>query len=217
MFLEEAATAADHDRESEAQHDLHVSTFLQDFSLAVFMWSARDRWLGLKGKELSAAIRYESRFAQIPVATSRQADSEGAMEARDLVRQLFEAALYGRLADLQDIAPQVSTSGLSSVKDGNGRNALHFAAQGGQVETASYLIVKEGIDEDSQDEQGELCSQGLALQDKIQEAKYIASPSSCILQIPFAYKSIVQRRSCASIFAIHGDLETQVHQRHSLA
>ncbi len=76
------------------------------------------------------------------------------MAARDLVKQLFEAALHGRLQDLQKVAPSVSPSGLGSVKDGNGRDALHFAAQGGQVEAASYLMDKEGININSQDDSG---------------------------------------------------------------
>lgn len=78
------------------------------------------------------------------------------MEARDLVRQLFEASLHGRVEDIEAIAPRVSTSGLSSVKDGNGRNALHFAAQGGQAEATHYLLQQQGISIDSQDNQGKL-------------------------------------------------------------
>jgi len=76
------------------------------------------------------------------------------MEARDLVKQLFEAALKGDIPELQSIAPDVSPEGLGSVKDGNGRNALHFAAQGGQVSMAEYLLDKEGILANSRDDQG---------------------------------------------------------------
>ena len=76
------------------------------------------------------------------------------MEARDLVKQLFEAALHGHIPDIQRIAPSVSPSGLSSVKDGNGSNALHFAAQGGQLETVTYLLRSEGISVNSQDDSG---------------------------------------------------------------
>ena len=81
-------------------------------------------------------------------------DSQGAMEARDLVKQLFEAALHGCIADIQELAPSLSPSGLSSVKDGNGSNALHFAAQGGQLETVDYLLHSEGISVNSQDDSG---------------------------------------------------------------
>lgn len=83
-----------------------------------------------------------------------QNDSQGAMAAREQVKRLFEAALHGRIADIEKIAPAVSPSGLSSVKDGNGRNALHFAAQGGQLEAAQYLLSKEGININSQDDSG---------------------------------------------------------------
>ena len=76
------------------------------------------------------------------------------MEARELVRQLFEACLHGRLQEIQSIAPRVSTAGLNNVKDGNGRNALHFAAQGGQTEIVQYLLQNEGVSIDSQDDTG---------------------------------------------------------------
>lgn len=80
--------------------------------------------------------------------------SEGAMAAREMVRQLFEASLYGRIEEIESLAPKVGPNGLSSVKDGNGRNALHFAAQGAQLETASYLIRNEGINPNLHDEAG---------------------------------------------------------------
>ena len=76
------------------------------------------------------------------------------MAARELVKQLFEAAIEGNTQQLQAIAPRVSPEGLSRVKDGNGRNALHFAAQGGQVEMAEHLLESEGISVNSQDDQG---------------------------------------------------------------
>lgn len=76
------------------------------------------------------------------------------MEARNLVKQIFEAAIHGSIEEIERIAPSVSPSGLSSVKDGNGRNALHFAAQGGQLEAAAYLLHKEGISVNSQDDKG---------------------------------------------------------------
>jgi hypothetical protein len=83
-----------------------------------------------------------------------EGDTEGAMTAREQVKQLFEAALRGDLQQLEQIAPSVSSEGLGSVKDGNGRNALHFAAQGGQAGMAEHLLEKEGISANSQDDQG---------------------------------------------------------------
>ena len=89
-----------------------------------------------------------------PPKKAPEGDTEGAMAARELVKQLFEAALEGNIQQLQAIAPRVSPEGLSSVKDGNGRNALHFAAQGGQVDMAEHLLESEGISVNSQDDQG---------------------------------------------------------------
>ena len=76
------------------------------------------------------------------------------MAARELVRQLFEASLHGRTDELRGLAPQVSPGGLASVKDGNGRTALHFAAQGGQTEAALYLLQAGGISLDARDSSG---------------------------------------------------------------
>jgi hypothetical protein len=76
------------------------------------------------------------------------------MAARELVKQLFEAALKGDIQQLKVIAPSVSPEGLASVKEGHGRNVLHFAAQGGQVSMARYLLEEEGIPANSQDDEG---------------------------------------------------------------
>ena len=79
----------------------------------------------------------------------------GAMAAREQVGKLLKAAQAGDLKQLQAVAPSFGVGGVKAVKDGNGRSALHFAAQAGQARTAFYLIDEEELDVNQQDDKGE--------------------------------------------------------------
>ena len=43
------------------------------------------------------------------------------------------------------------------MKDGNGKNSLHFAAQAGQTDLCSHLLVDHGFDVNAQDDAGQHC------------------------------------------------------------
>ena len=100
--------------------------------------------------EQKAVVQAESK----PPAEPKEGSSEAAMAARDQVKQLFQAAVAGDVEHMQQVAPTVSAEGLDAVKDGNGRTALHFAAQAGQARAAEYLLDQEGIDVNAQDDSG---------------------------------------------------------------
>lgn len=85
-------------------------------------------------------------------------DAERAMSVRAAVKQLFEAALEGRLDEIKGIAPSVTEDGLSSVRDANGRTALHFAAQGGNKAVVQFLLEVGSIDINISDNSGIMSS-----------------------------------------------------------
>ena len=70
------------------------------------------------------------------------------------MKLLFEAVMRGDTSEIASLTRQVSPEGLRHVKDGNGRNALHFAAHAGQVPTVLSLLEEEGMDVNAQDEAG---------------------------------------------------------------
>ena len=70
------------------------------------------------------------------------------------MKLLFEAVMRGDASEIASLTRQVSPEGLRHVKDGNGRNALHFAAHAGQVPTVLSLLEEEGMDVNAQDEAG---------------------------------------------------------------
>lgn len=72
------------------------------------------------------------------------------------MQKLFEAALEGKVEEVLRIGKELSPEGLSKIKDAHGRNALHFAAVGGQEALTRQLIEKEGMDVNAQDEEGEM-------------------------------------------------------------
>ena len=108
-------------------------------------------WAGLPGvRPVMPLVQAESK----PTPSAKEGSSEAAMAAREQVKQLFQAAVAGDVERMQQVAPTVSTEGLNAVKDGNGRTALHFAAQAGQARAAEYLLDQEGIDVNAQDDSG---------------------------------------------------------------
>lgn len=60
---------------------------------------------------------------------------------------------------------QFGEGGVRKVRDGNGRSALHFAAQVGQNELCTALLAAHGITVDAQDDHG--------------EAKALNTPTAC--------------------------------------
>ncbi|GBG90485.1 hypothetical protein CBR_g50831 [Chara braunii] len=83
------------------------------------------------------------------------------LSERAKVSRLLQAAKSGDLAALQAAAEAMDDGGeglavvLRETKDGNGRGALHFAAQEGRLEVCHYLTEEIGMDIDGRDEEGE--------------------------------------------------------------
>ena len=70
------------------------------------------------------------------------------------MKQLFEAALEGRLDEVRKLAPSLSSDRLSDVRDANGRTVLHFAAQGGSKAATQYLLDAGKVDVNIKDYSG---------------------------------------------------------------
>lgn len=77
-----------------------------------------------------------------------------AMQEREKVKALLTAAQSGSVADVQQAAKQFGQDSLAEVKDGTGKNCLHFAAQTGQTDVCHYLLIELHFDPDEQEEAG---------------------------------------------------------------
>lgn len=81
-------------------------------------------------------------------------NTEGAMQAREAVQRLLEAARDGPLEEFKLAELSFPREELAAVKEGHGRNALHLAALGGQSDICKYLINERHFDVNHFDEQG---------------------------------------------------------------
>ena len=55
---------------------------------------------------------------------------------------------------MQAVAAQYGAGGVGAVRDGNGRGALHFAAQVAQNELCTALLADHGVNVNAQDDHG---------------------------------------------------------------
>lgn len=76
------------------------------------------------------------------------------LEARKAVQALLSAARAGDVEAFKGAAQRFDGSDLSSVKDANGRNALHFSASSGKTDFVQYLVAKETFEVDTADDSG---------------------------------------------------------------
>jgi len=109
--------------------------------------------------KLDADVRWPALEAQSEVlADHSQAVSEAqtsrALQEREKVKALLTAAQSGSVPDLQKAASHFGGQHLGDIKDGTGKNALHFAAQLGQTEVCQYLLTEHQLDPNIQDEAG---------------------------------------------------------------
>ena len=91
--------------------------------------------------------------ASVASSVSDEANQNPLVE-RQAVEKLLRAAQDGDGEAFNCAALHFGNSDLSSVKDGNERNALHFAAASGQTEFCRYLLTDRGFESDSQDSAG---------------------------------------------------------------
>ena len=112
----------------------------------------------LKKLDTSAAWPQLAPFSQDSAAEEELAHpaTENPLEERQHVRALLTAAQTGDLEGFEAAAGRFSAGDLSSVRDGNGRNALHFAAAGGHATLCHSLINCWGVNVDAYDEAGKI-------------------------------------------------------------
>lgn len=111
-------------------------------------------------EKLDASLRWPDLIAQSQPATNgkhtreAQDNTSQALAERDKVKALLSAAQSGAVADVQAAAKHFSGDSLAEVKDGTGKNSLHFAAQLGQTEVCHYLLTEQRFDPNLQEEAG---------------------------------------------------------------
>ena len=109
--------------------------------------------------KLDADVRWPALEAQSEVLadhsqTVSEAQTSKALQEREKVKALLTAAQSGSVPDLQKAASHFSGQHLGDIKDGTGKNALHFAAQLGQTDVCQYLLTEYQLDPNIQDEAG---------------------------------------------------------------
>lgn len=120
-------------------------------------WNVADGTLTVTLKKLEPAIRWtalETQADVLPQHAGSEAQTSQALQERDRVKALLTAAQSGSVSDLRAAAEHFRGQKLGDIKDGTGKNALHFAAQLGQTDVCQYLLTEQHMDPDSQDEAG---------------------------------------------------------------
>ena len=111
-------------------------------------------------EKLDSSLSWPALEAHSQPPTSRQPDRDSgeqtsqALAERDKVKALLTAAQSGSVAEVQAAAEQFHGSSLAEVKDGTGKNSLHFAAQLGQTDVCHYLLTEQDFDPNQQEEAG---------------------------------------------------------------
>ena len=89
-------------------------------------------------------------------AAPQLADAQtNALQERQAVEALLKAAQDGDVEAFTSSARHFGGSELSSIKDGNERTALHFAAASGKAGMCRYLLAEAGFPRNAQDAAGE--------------------------------------------------------------
>ena len=120
-------------------------------------WTVAEDTLTVTLTKLEPAIRWTALETQ-PNVLPQQAVSEPqtseVLQERDKVKALLTASQIGNVLDLKAAAEHFTGQQLGDIKDGTGKNALHFAAQLGQADACHYLLTEQQLDPNIQDEAG---------------------------------------------------------------
>lgn len=100
------------------------------------------------------ALEAQSEVLADPSQVASEAQTSRALQEREKVKALLTAAQSGSVPDLQKAASHFSGQQLGDIKDGTGKNVLHFAAQLGQTDVCQYLLTEHQLDPNVQDEAG---------------------------------------------------------------
>lgn len=139
---------------------LNILQLFSTVEAGITQSSVADGRLVLTLTKMDADLHWPALEAQSEVlADHSQAVSEAqtsrALQEREKVKALLTAAQSGSVPDLQNAASHFSGQQLGDIKDGTGKNALHFAAQLGQTDVCQHLLIEHHLDPNIQDEAGE--------------------------------------------------------------
>jgi hypothetical protein len=108
-------------------------------------------------KKLDSKAPWPQVGAAETASQSTHASTENPLKQREAVGALLVAARDGSIDAFKTAAQHFDGKELQSVKDGNGRTALHFAAAAGHTDFVQYLISEEHFAVNCVDESGEGC------------------------------------------------------------
>lgn len=120
-------------------------------------WTVAEHTLTVILAKLEPDVRWtalETQSNVLPQQAVTETQTSEVLEERDKVKALLTAAQTGNMSDLGAAAEHFTGQQLGDIKDGTGKNALHFAAQVGQADTCYYLLTEHEVDPNIQDEAG---------------------------------------------------------------
>ena len=123
-------------------------------------WSVADGTLTVTLTKLGPDIQWtalDAQAAALPEQAISEAQTSRALQERDRVKTVLTAAQSGSLSDVQAAAGHFAGQQLGEIKDGNGKNALHFAAQLGHTQVCHCLLTEQQVDVNLHDEAGLSC------------------------------------------------------------
>ena len=120
-------------------------------------WNIANGTLTVTLTKLEPAIQWTALDTQpdvLPQQAVSEAQTSRVLQERDRVKALLTAAQSDSVSEIQAAADYFRGQHLGDIKDGTGKNALHFAAQLGQTDVCHYLLTEQQVDPNSQDEAG---------------------------------------------------------------
>lgn len=120
-------------------------------------WNVTEGTLTVTLTKLEPAIHWtalETHADVLPQQAVSEAQTSRALQERDRVKALLTAAQSGSVSNIQAAAEHFRGQQIGDIKDGTGKNALHFAAQLGQTDACHYLLTEQQVDPNLQDEAG---------------------------------------------------------------
>lgn len=120
-------------------------------------WTVAAGTLTVTLTKLEPAIQWAALETQpnvLPQQAVSEAQTSKVLQERDRVKALLTAAQTGRVSDLRSAAEHFTGQQLGDIKDGSGKNALHFAAQLGHKDACHYLLTEQQVNPNLQDEAG---------------------------------------------------------------
>lgn len=100
------------------------------------------------------ALEAQSEVLADQLQTTSEAQTSRALQEREKVKALLTAAQSDNVSEVQAAAAHFGEQHLGDIKDGTGKNALHFAAQLGQTDNCRYLLTECQLNPNMQDEAG---------------------------------------------------------------